>query len=662
MEYVGIESIKKSYRDILQSRGNYGEAAALETKDFSDPVFSGLQIHPEEEPNISTINDAFQKIGIDFIALDSQFASVAEMYNDLMNDVLMSLDSVDEIIKGEQERIQDMNIVLGRLDEFSSVRTLKYSDFSGDASSFDENTFTVAATTRNSVVLTVEDISGNGYEGNKYVYNNGHFEQSSFDTSNRDFMIDESSTSYYEYCRITMKNKQQHYPQDVNFDNVEAECVVTFHSAVPFNTVRIQSDIDSVEITQISVSNDDGVTYNNTLNKSIKINNSESKYDDEGYIYGAGVLCFPRTNYLKVHLKSNGTFNDTLAFQKLVLEDDTIANTNVAFDKEKFVKEYLEPVIRYQKQIDSLMADIPISIIIAIALAITEATPKKIGMFNFWGLEYNSDLTGQREDKGYCAFIDRIEGLKAISTLIREDERFSVAMNGINIFSLSTEKDRAMRELCYLLVTAEKAEITYLHANRYMEKYNLLSYDNETVRDTLDDMQVSKFEQYFRRYDTMRSSYEDALEDAETIIKLDSAVRHVIRVNNIIGFTNEYSSSSYMNTVELLTGPVQSVAIFANEYIPPTFPSDASTEGYEPYIRYFLNINGKDYEVVPVNSHKQGIKVIRYSNYSIVEDYTLHLTEPIKSAKLTIKLITPDSSYSPYVSNIKVCIGKAVTK
>ena len=58
MEYVGIESVKNSYRDILQNRGEYDEAAKLETKDFTDPIFDGLQVHSEDEPNIDTINNS----------------------------------------------------------------------------------------------------------------------------------------------------------------------------------------------------------------------------------------------------------------------------------------------------------------------------------------------------------------------------------------------------------------------------------------------------------------------------------------------------------------------------------------------------------------------------------------------------------------------------
>lgn len=76
-------------------------------------------------------------------------------------------------------------------------------------------------------------------------------------------------------------------------------------------------------------------------------------------------------------------------------------------------------------------------------------------------------------------------------------------------------------------------------------------------------------------------------------------------------------------------------------------------------VHYILTVNGVDYDVVPINSHKSGIKVIRYTNYSITDDYVQHVSEPIKSAKLTVKINTPDLSYSPYVSDIKICIGKA---
>lgn len=660
MEYIGIESIKKSYRDVLQNRGDYDGAAAIEKLDFQDPVFQGYAVHAEDEPITSDINNAFQRIGIDLVALDSQFASVAEMFSDLMNEVLMDLSSVDDIIAMEEERIQDMNIIIGNIPEFASIISLKYADFNGDASAFDENTFTTNATTRESVVLSIDDISGNGYEGNKYVYSNGVFEQESVNTGNRYFAIDNSSTSFYEYCRITMSNRQQHYPEDVNFDNAEAECVMTVSSESEFNTIRLQSDISSVEVTQISTSSDGGVTYTDSMDRPIQINNASKKYENDEYIFGSGVLCFPKTNKIKIYLKSNGALEDTLAFRKLIL-DDTIVNKYFDFDFNNYIKEYLGPLTAIYCLKHSKYADIPPSVIIAISLVRTGNKPANIGMMNFWNLDYNKELTNQRDDNGKCAFWDHNDAMSAICKALKT-KQFEDALKDLpeKIWNATDEIKQEVTENI-LKVVDKNGEAMAARAQKLVEKYNLRQYDSTTGYE-LTDTTALKYEQYFRRHDEQELVYEQMLEDAESLIKLDNAKRHVIRVNNLIGFSNSYSSTSSLSTEELLTGPVSCVSIFANEYIPPTFPSNANKLGDGSYIVYILTVNGKDYEVVPVNSHKAGVKIIRYSNYSIADNYTYHIDEPIKSAKLTIKLSTPDKSYSPYVSNIKVCIGKAVTK
>lgn len=660
MEYIGIESIKNSYRDILQARGDYEGAAAIEKMDFQEPVFGGFAVHAEDEPIIDEINNALQKIGIDLVALDSQFASVAEMYSELMNEVLMDLDSVDDVIAAEEERIQDMNIIIGNIPEFASVISLKYSDFNGDASALDENTFTTGATTRQSVVLSIDDISGNGYEGNKYVYSNNTFEQDSVDTSNRNFAIDNSSTSFYEYCRMTMSSKQQHYPEDANFDNQEAECTFTVSSETPFNTIRLQSDIDTVEVAQISTSSDGGVTYSDSMDRPIQINNSSKKYENDDYVFGSGILCFPRSTNVKICLKSNGTLDDTLAFKKLIL-DDTIVNKYFDFNFQNYVKEYLGPLtaIYCTSHIDYV--NILPSVIMAIALVRTGNKPANVGMMNFWNLDYNKELTNQPDDNGKCAFWSHDDAMLAICKALKT-EQFKEAMKDlpVEIWNATDEIKQEVTENI-LMVIDKNGEAMAARAQQMVEKYNLRQYDS-TTRYELTDTIALKYEQYFRRHDEQETVYEQMLEDAKSLIKLDTARRHVIRVNNLIGFSNTYSQSSSLSTDELLTGAVSCISVFASEYIPPTFPNNANVLGYEPYIVYVLTVNGKDYEVVPVNSHKAGVKIIRYSNYSIADNYTYHTDEPIKSAKLTIKLNTPDNSYSPYVSNIKVCIGKAVTK
>nr|DAK26741.1 MAG TPA: hypothetical protein [Caudoviricetes sp.] len=102
-----------------------------------------------------------------------------------------------------------------------------------------------------------------------------------------------------------------------------------------------------------------------------------------------------------------------------------------------------------------------------------------------------------------------------------------------------------------------------------------------------------------------------------------------------------------------ITSPVESISVYANEYIPSHFISDK-------YIEYILTINGKDYEIVPLNSHKPGIKVIRFANYSNENNYTEHLNETIKTAKLKVIIHVSRNGETPFVSNLKICLGKAV--
>ena len=108
--YGIIESIKNAYRDLLQEQNRHQEASSLELKEFTDPIFNGYQVHPEDTPSLTDINNALQQISVDLVALTSQYSSAAQRYNDLAEEIVSNLAAVDEIIETEKERIQDINI------------------------------------------------------------------------------------------------------------------------------------------------------------------------------------------------------------------------------------------------------------------------------------------------------------------------------------------------------------------------------------------------------------------------------------------------------------------------------------------------------------------------------------------------------------------------
>ena len=114
-----------------------------------------------------------------------------------------------------------------------------------------------------------------------------------------------------------------------------------------------------------------------------------------------------------------------------------------------------------------------------------------------------------------------------------------------------------------------------------------------------------------------------------------------------------YNDKSNLVTKELISKPVESIAIFSNEYIPPHLPQN-------DYSKYVLTINGKDYDIVPINSQKDGIKIIKLSNYDFNDLSIQRINESIKSAVLTIVLNAYGQKETTFLSNIKVCLGKGV--
>lgn len=134
------------------------------------------------------------------------------------------------------------------------------------------------------------------------------------------------------------------------------------------------------------------------------------------------------------------------------------------------------------------------------------------------------------------------------------------------------------------------------------------------------------------------------------VVKVQSAKRHAIKINDINVFRNKYDINNVITSNNLVSVPSRSIAIFCNEYIPKHFNSGE-------YIKYIMKINGKDYEMVPINSDKNGIKIIKTSDYDFNSDYVEYIEEKITSAYLTIKITCPNEYETPYISDLKILVG-----
>lgn len=134
-------------------------------------------------------------------------------------------------------------------------------------------------------------------------------------------------------------------------------------------------------------------------------------------------------------------------------------------------------------------------------------------------------------------------------------------------------------------------------------------------------------------------------------VVVDSAKRCAIKINDISAYYKQYVPSTTIQSSELISAPCYSIGFFANVYIPDGFGLRNDNA-----VQFFMTINGKRYEMVPMNSHSNGTKVIRFSGGKSNTSYTKLINEKITSAVLTI-VMNGQSYVTPYVSNIKILMG-----
>lgn len=132
-----------------------------------------------------------------------------------------------------------------------------------------------------------------------------------------------------------------------------------------------------------------------------------------------------------------------------------------------------------------------------------------------------------------------------------------------------------------------------------------------------------------------------------------TAKRHVVRLSDVYFKEKKYSSETIIKSRELITKDTNifAISVFANTYLPNNMSDDN--------VRFFLTVNGKEYEVIPVNSNVNGIKIIRFSQGKMPNKYTQYVGEKIQSAFLTIRM-KPQSNLTPYINNLKILLGDEV--
>lgn len=280
---------------------------------------SDIYLHPEEYGN-TKLNNALEN-GFKYIEdLHSSTNELADKVDLLLNRSVERLETIADIINSEKERLQDISMLCNAKTDYDNAIPLTDYHFKGNYQ-YEDGVFSSKTTQSINTIATVIDVTGNGYEGNKYVLQNKNYLKNILDTSNRKAIVDNNVSTYWEYSRITASNTEEDLLTDFNTDSSEAKCTITLKFDQVSNELAIKSSIEGLKVIAIRYSNDN-LTYKDLNIMPFSLNNKEDSYKKQDYIYGSNIISFPDSLYVKITFESKGYLNDTIAFDKVIAEGD----------------------------------------------------------------------------------------------------------------------------------------------------------------------------------------------------------------------------------------------------------------------------------------------------------------------------------------------------
>lgn len=328
--------------------------SVLET-DYS-PVYEQLFIHPEEGESFK-LNDSINDIKYDINNINNNIINTTNNIQTLMSSTINRLESINQKIINEKERLQDIKMLCNKYTDFDKVILINDDNVSlyGECN-YSDGVFSSSISSYKTNSLSLQKVSGNGMEGNKYVYKDYSYVEDSLDTTNQDALFDNSISTYWEYQRITASSTEKYLLNNFYMDSEDAVCTLNLSSDEKMNEIIISTDIENLKIVDMQYSNNN-IDYYHISIPTITFSKLDC-YDNNNYIYGSGILSVPNCKYIKITFQSSGTTNDNIAFEKTMFTDesfneDEINNTfketiEVASAKRHLIK--INDIKAYHKQ------------------------------------------------------------------------------------------------------------------------------------------------------------------------------------------------------------------------------------------------------------------------------------------------------------------------
>lgn len=313
-----ISEVKSDYAEKLIAGGNFDRAKEIMTSETYTPLFYPRYAHDQSEPIVKDYNEMIKETYYDIHMLRISLRNAAKEYKDLMLKTDLILKDIKNDLLVQKEKQEDLNMLCNAFTDFEDVISITLSDLGGEYS-LQDNIIGAKIVSQNKVNYAIQNINGNGYEGNRFVYEDGAYLSTKKDTSNRNAIKDNNPLTVYEYSRITCSSSEKEIFEFANRDSIEAKCIIDILADNFVNKISVNIGSADTLITEICTS-EDGISFTNSLINPISPSNADNRYKEQERIPGSGLQCFPNTKYIRLVLESNGKTNDIIAYEKTTVK------------------------------------------------------------------------------------------------------------------------------------------------------------------------------------------------------------------------------------------------------------------------------------------------------------------------------------------------------
>ena len=203
MELSTSKRIRQNYIEVLSQDPSYNEITeTLINKPLKEPISNFKYVNDEDEPSFSNEQREFSEIMLDINSVNYSLIEISNKLTELLNTINENIFNAESTIEKQEDHIQDLNILCGQDSEYNMIIPIYESYFPNIASEYiDEKTFCANKKSLSLIGYSINNVSGNGISGNKYVYNDEQFEEEIEDRSLLKYIYDDSDVTSFEYSR-----------------------------------------------------------------------------------------------------------------------------------------------------------------------------------------------------------------------------------------------------------------------------------------------------------------------------------------------------------------------------------------------------------------------------------------------------------------------------